>query len=202
MINKVKELAEIALRVSKVLKLKKRKFNIGSAGFNSDVSWYATDIDVLDITKSRDWAKLLLFFKLDNIMAEHVWEHLNDNDTLLANQNCFNYLKPGGRLRLAVPDGFNPSAEYLQHVKPGGSGPGAHDHKILYNYKIMTQRLEAAGFEVKLLEYWDENRNFHFTDWNDDGGRIRRSRRYDPRNQNGALVYTSLIVDAIKPNAK
>ena len=109
------------------------------------------------------------------------------------------YLKPGGVLRLAVPDGFNPSNEYIEYVRPGGTGPGADDHKVLYTYKSMKERLERAGFKINLLEYWDKNGKFHYTDWTDEGGRIRRSRRYDPRNQDGRLHYTSLIVDAIKP---
>jgi predicted SAM-dependent methyltransferase len=132
-------------------------------------------------------------------MAEHVWEHLTDHDTALANKNCFQYLKPGGVLRLAVPDGFNPSKEYIEYVRPGGTGPGADDHKVLYTYQSMKERLERAGFKINTLEYWDENGKFYYIDWTDEGGRIRRSRRYDPRNQDGRLHYTSLIVDAIKP---
>ena len=62
----------------------------------------------------------------------------------------------------------------------------------------MVERLERSGFTVQLLEYWDENGNFHFVEWADDAGHITRSKRYDERNQNGALNYTSLIVDAKK----
>jgi predicted SAM-dependent methyltransferase len=177
---------------------KKRKFNVGSGGINNDSSWYSSDISVLDITKDADWRTLLLFMKVDNIMAEHVWEHLTDTDTDMANKNCFKYLKKNGVMRLAVPDGYNPDKKYIDYVKPGGNGAGADDHKILYNYKIMKQRLEEVGFKVDLLEYWDESGNFHYTDWTDEGGRIERSRRYDDRNKNGVLGYTSLIVDAIK----
>lgn len=181
------------------IKGKKLNFNVGSGNINDDRNWYATDINILDITKDSDWRKLLLFLRLDNIMAEHVWEHLSDSDTQLANKNCFKYLKRGGILRLAVPDGYHPSADYISHVKPGGAGPGADDHKILYNYRIMKERLESVGFKVNLLEYWDENGKFHFTEWSDEAGRIRRSKRYDSRNSDGVLRYTSLIVDAVKP---
>ena len=177
---------------------RKRKFNVGSGGINNDNSWFATDIYVLDITKDADWRKFLFFMKVDNILAEHVWEHLDDSDTILANRNCYHFLKRKGTLRIAVPDGYNPNKEYIEYVRPGGNGAGADDHKILYNYKTMTQRLEEVGFKVNLLEYWDEFGNFHFIDWSDEGGRIERSRRYDPRNKNGELGYTSLIVDAIK----
>jgi predicted SAM-dependent methyltransferase len=182
-----------------LLRQKKRRFNVGSGGVNRDRNWFATDIETLNILHEKDWRSLLRFLKLDNIMAEHVWEHLTDEQTAQANRNCFKFLKPGGVLRLAVPDGFNPDKAYIEHVRPGGNGPGADDHKILYNYKVMKSRLEKAGFDVHLLEYWDENGQFHFTDWTDEAGRIKRSRRYDSRNKDGKLGYTSLIVDAIKP---
>src|SRR5258708_682997 len=116
------------------LKQKKIKFNVGSAGVNPDKTWYPTDIDTLNLTKESDWKKLLLFLRLDNIMAEHVWEHLTDEDTILANKNSYKYLKKKGVLRLAVPDGFHPDKEYLDYVRPGGNGLGADDHKIIYNY--------------------------------------------------------------------
>jgi predicted SAM-dependent methyltransferase len=182
-----------------IYRMEKRKFNIGSGGTDIGKDWYATDIDTLDITKKEDWNNLLYFLKLDNIVAEHVWEHLSDKDTELANRNCFRFLKRKGVLRIAVPDGYHPNAAYIEWVRPGGNGPGADDHKILYNYKIMKDRLEKAGFEIRLLEYWDENGDFHFTDWTNEGGYIMRSRRFDKRNSGGELLYTSLIVDAIRP---
>jgi predicted SAM-dependent methyltransferase len=177
----------------------KKKISIGAGSTDYGSQWHSTDIDTHDITIDSHWKRILFYLKLDNIMAEHVWEHLTDDHTKLANNNCFKYLKSGGTLRLAVPDGYNPDKQYIEHVRPGGTGPGADDHKILYNYKTMTQRLEDAGFVVELLEYWDENGKFHYKDWADDGGHISRSRRYDPRNVNGQLNYTSLIVDARKP---
>ena len=177
----------------------KIKFNVGSGGSNKDFSWYATDMENLDITKDKDWSNLLFTLRLTNIMAEHVWEHLTDAEIELANNNCFKYLKKNGVLRLAVPDGYHPDPEYINYVKPGGHGAGAGDHKILFNYQIMKERLERAGFIVHLLEYWDEKGNFQFADWTDEGGHIVRSRRYDMRNKDGILNYTSLILDAVKP---
>jgi len=197
-----KKLQELRNRINKFMffcRMKKIKFNIGSSGINSGDDWFATDIDTLDITKYENWRRHLFFLRLDNIIAEHVWEHLTDTDTQLANKNCFRVLKKKGVLRIAVPDGFHPDKNYIEYVKPGGNGAGAEDHKILYTYKTMKDRLEKVGFTVNLLEYWDEQGKFHFTDWSDEGGRIRRSKRYDHRNNDGKLNYTSLIVDAVKP---
>jgi predicted SAM-dependent methyltransferase len=83
-------------------------------------------------------------------------------------------------------------------VLPGGVGPGANDHKAIYDYELLQKTLEETGFEVVLLEYWDKKGVFHFQEWNSKDGHISRSKRYDFRNKNGLLNYTSLIVDAIK----
>lgn len=40
----------------------------------------------------------------DAFLAEHVWEHLSLEDAHRATRNCYRFLRPGGRLRLAVPD--------------------------------------------------------------------------------------------------
>lgn len=177
---------------------KKIKFNVGSGIFKIDKEWFATDMETLNITKDADWRKLLFYHRVNNIMAEHVWEHLTETDTILANKNCYKYLKPNGILRLAVPDGFHPDKGYIEYVRPGGHGAGADDHKVLYNYISLKNILEKAGFEVHLLEYWYEQSNFNLTNWTDEGGHITRSKRYDERNQDGVLNYTSLIVDAVK----
>lgn len=160
--------------------------------------WISTNRDTLDIAREQDWRRLLGGRLADALMAEHVWEHLDDDVTARANVLCHRFLKPGGHLRLAVPDGLNPDPAYREHVRPGGSGPGADDHQVLYDYRLMTERLGRTGFTVGLLEYWDEHGQFHFTDWSSEGGHIARSRRHDPRNQDGPLRYTSLIVDAVK----
>jgi predicted SAM-dependent methyltransferase len=194
-LKRIKGIAEVYFQL---YILKKRKLNVGSAEIKLTTDWIPTNIDILNITVASDWHRLFHGTRLDYIMAEHVWEHLTDEDALLANKNCFDYLKKGGRLRLAVPDGNKPDKDYIDWVKVGGSGDGAFDHKILYTYDVMKKRLEHAGFEVELLEYWDEKGEFHYTDWTNEPGLIRRSRRYDERNVDEKLAYTSLIVDAIK----
>ena len=161
--------------------------------------WITTGIWTLDVTRAGHFERLLGQRKADAFLAEHVWEHLDATATLCANANCFRFLRPGGHLRIAVPDGLHPDSAYIEHVRPGGTGAGAHDHKWLYNHAQLSASLEQAGFNVKLLEWWDEQGEFHCVDWDSHDGHVERSKRFDPRNQGGALKYTSLIVDAVKP---
>lgn len=176
----------------------KNRINLGASHVPFDSQWFSCDIDILDITKKENWKYLLGKRKISNLFAEHVWEHLTDEDTISANSNCYEFLQKGGKLRLAVPDGYHPDASYIDYVKPGGHGAGADDHKILYTYKSMSERLEKIGFTVVLLEYWDENGKFHSKSWSEEDGKVRRSQYNDNRNSSGVLKYTSLIVDAIK----
>lgn len=168
------------------------------AMFSVFKGWIHSDIETLNLLKKSDWERYFLEDSIDRILAEHVWEHLTPEEGQLAFKNCYTFLKPGGVLRVAVPDGFSPDEEYINLVKPGGTGMGADDHKLLYNYKIMSEYLENVGFKVHPLEYFDENGQFHKAPWKIEDGMIRRSADHDRRNQNGKLGYTSLIIDAIK----
>jgi predicted SAM-dependent methyltransferase len=171
---------------------------VGSSGVFT-LGWIPTEIDYLNLLHPSDWKR---FFRPDTvgaILAEHVWEHLTPAEGATAAKTCFTYLRPGGRLRIAVPDGFNPDPVYLEWVRPGGTGAGADDHKVLFNHETLARLLAEAGFQTELLEYFDATGNFHFSDWDPADGMIYRSRRFDERNQDGRLAYTSLIIDARKP---
>jgi len=164
----------------------------------SQPDWISTEQSFFDLTKTSDWER---YFKVNSItvlFAEHVWEHLTPDDAIVSLKNCYEYLKPNGFIRIAVPDGFHPDPNYINLVKINGTGWGADDHKVLYDYKTLSHLLMQIGFKVELLEYFDENGQFQFKNWDDSGGRVRRSSRYDERNFDGQLNYTSLIVDGIK----
>lgn len=174
------------------------KVIVGSAATRQE-GWISTDYPLLDLTDAQTFSALFDSGSVSNFLAEHVLEHLSPEDGAKACSNCFTYLKPGGRLRIAVPDGFHPDAHYIDQVKPGGSGPGADDHKILYNYRTLSSLLENAGYNVQLLEWFDELGNFRHVDWDARNGLVVRSTRFDPRNKVNHTTYTSLILDASKP---
>ncbi len=170
---------------------------IGSGGTQFD-GWIPTDKVNLNILIENDWSRFWSRNSLDAILAEHVWEHLTDDEAIIAAINCFKYLKHGGYLRVAVPDGNHPSPSYIDQVKPGGSGAGADDHKVLHNVETLSQIFISAGFTVEPLEYFDEKNNFNFSAWDPSGGFVQRSKRFDSRNLQMPLTYTSLILDAKK----
>lgn len=175
----------------------KKKIIIASGGTIQE-GWIRTRIDTLNLLREQDWKKYFQVDSIDAILAEHVWEHLTQDEGRIAAENCYRYLKPGGYLRMAVPDGFHPDPEYINTVKVNGSGAGSEDHKVLYTYRSLAELLHSAGFSVHCLEYFDERGEFHYVDWDPDQGMIKRSRRFDERNRDGVLRYTSVIIDAIK----
>jgi len=175
-----------------------KKIIVGAGGTQFE-GWIPTNKEILNLLVESDWAAYLKPDSLDAILAEHVWEHLSLEEGARACRNCFAFLKQGGLLRIAVPDGFHPDADYIAQVKPGGYGPGADDHKVLYNYRTLAAMLEKAGFKTRLLEWFDEQGNFHHEDWNAMDGFVMRSTRYDQRNKDKPTAYTSLIIDASKP---
>ncbi len=184
--------------------------------------WVSTDVDSLNLLVPENWAQYFRPNTIEAIMAEHVWEHLTKEQGIQAAQICYQYLQPGGYVRLAVPDGFHPNPAYLDWVRPDGVGPDADDHKLVYDYQSIQEVLTIAGFKVDLLEYFDESQQFHYREWDPQAGLIRRSKRFDPRNSpeinateshfrsflsnspaNGNpynLYYTSIILDAWKQN--
>ena len=175
----------------------KLRIIVGACEEDQYEGWIATSKARLDLLREADWANLEN--SVDAILAEHVWEHLDCNAAIVAAQNCFNSLKPGGYIRVAVPDGLHPEEDYIDRVRPGGWGAGSDDHHVLYTYRTLKTVFESVGFQVTLLEYFDERGTFYQQEWTPADGMISRSARFDSRNFTGELAYTSIIMDARRP---
>jgi predicted SAM-dependent methyltransferase len=172
------------------------------AGAQSYPGWIATHKEQLDLLQSEDWAASFGARPVDAFLCEHVWEHLTETEGRRAASLCFRYLRPGGYVRCAVPDGNFPNAAYQLMVRPGGPGAKDHaaaDHKVLYDYKRLTATFTAAGFDVDLLEYCDETGRLHYNQWSSAEGPVYRSLLSDHRNKDGTIGFVSLIIDARKP---
>jgi predicted SAM-dependent methyltransferase len=179
--------------------LKQAERVIIGAGRTKQPGWASCEIFEVNITDRNDFSAYWDPNSRECFLAEHVWEHLTAADGQIAANHCFEFLKPGGRLRIAVPDGNSPDPDYIEDVRVGGRGAGAHDHKVLYTVETMIAMFEKAGFQPQALEFFDGDGKFQQIEWNEQDGYIKRCRKNDPRNTLETLKYTSLIVDGIKP---
>lgn len=172
----------------------KLRLVIGAGGVDVP-GWILTDLPMLDALDSEHWARIFDFDSIDRILMEHVIEHWYEDQFRHFLKIVSPYLAKNAFIRVAVPDGLHPNAEYITYVRPGGVGFGADDHKVLYDYEIMSHILAAQGYDCRLLEYFDKKGEFHALTWDTEDGMIRRSAKYDPRNKEKPLSYTSLIFD-------
>ncbi len=180
------------LRTAKEIKI------VVGAGKTKYKGWFNTDIDTLDVTNEKDFIKYFSEKKIKKILAEHVLEHLADIELELMVKNFYKYSEKNVNIRIAVPDGFHADADYIERVKPGGTGDGAYDHKHLFNYITLSSIFKKYGFVSTPIEYWDEYGKFCTTYKNDENGFITRSFINDERNKNGKPNYVSLIIDFSK----
>lgn len=158
--------------------------------------WFPTDIKTLDLTKESDYRLYFEKRKIDLVLAEHVLEHLETADIEAMARNVKAWANPGVNIRVAVPDGYHPDKTYIDHVRPGGTGPAADEHKHLFNCDSLSGIFEKYGYKVALIEYWDKEGVFHSTYRNGDGkGHVRRCFLNHRKNKDGKPNYTSLIID-------
>ena len=83
-------------------------------------------------------------------------------------------------------------------VSAGWEMKSASAARLTLCRRAVSTKAAAAGFEVRLLEHWDERRVLHQADWDPEEGPIRRSIRFDTKDR-GGFRYSSIIVDARKP---
>ncbi len=172
------------------------------AGAQTWPGWTPTQRGELDLLSRESFVAWFGERRADALLCEHVWEHLTEAQGRQAAELCLEFLKPGGVLRCAVPDGNFPDPEYQKAVQVGGPGPAEHpaaDHQVVYTAPRFARVFEQAGFQVELLEYCDEAGRFHYHQWDVSSGPIYRSLLLDHRNREGRLGFVSLIVDARRP---
>ncbi|RPI74387.1 MAG: hypothetical protein EHM47_03765, partial [Ignavibacteriales bacterium] len=97
------------------------------AGGTKYAGWFDTDIDTLNVTNENDFKKYFKQKKISKILAEHVLEHLKDDELELMTKYFFKYSDSNVNIRIAVPDGFHADKKYVEKVRPGGKGEGAQD---------------------------------------------------------------------------
>lgn len=205
-IKKLLEFIKYKYRYCKIkfalLYKKEIKIIIGS-GNTFQKNWYATNEKWLDITNEHDWIKI---FKkkiiISNILAEHVFEHLTYAESIKALKIINKYMTKNSRIRIAVPDGYNPDPEYIKNIDINGSGVAADDHKQLLNVDTLSEILSKSNFNPKLIEGYDVNKNLYTEKYSIEDGFVKRSRQNNDPNLEKMWGFkdskTSLIIDALK----
>jgi predicted SAM-dependent methyltransferase len=165
--------------------------------------WYSTNEQWLDISARSDWNKVFRGKRLiTHVVAEHVFEHLTYVESQQALANISAHMVDGGRVRIAVPDGYHPDPAYQKHVGIGGIGDDAADHKQLLNADVLATLLREAGFRPLVVEGYDSAGRLITEPYSKEDGLIRRSRANRAAGLLPAWNFvdadTSLIVDGIK----
>ncbi|HWF93152.1 MAG TPA: methyltransferase domain-containing protein [Terriglobales bacterium] len=111
---------------------------------------------------------------VDFIYSSHTFEHFTFDQSLALTQECFRALKPGGVLRIVVPDLNQLVRSYLADPAPMASHkfiehlslshtwrdllhPGAH-HQQMFDGRSLLAMLRQAGFENAQLSRYRDSR--------------------------------------------
>ncbi|MGV3723054.1 MAG: class I SAM-dependent methyltransferase [Actinomycetota bacterium] len=123
--------------------------NVDLVGLPTDLAW--------NLDRSLPFADCTV----DAIFHEHVLEHLELDRGLAMVRECFRVLKPGGLLRIGVPDArkyiesyCESSHSFLRSVRPGRPTPllalqeefYSHGHRTMYDFETIELVGRAAGF--------------------------------------------------------
>jgi predicted SAM-dependent methyltransferase len=128
----------------------------------------------------------------------HTLEHLDKNIITDLLREWRSFLKPGGTIRIAVPD-FGAIAEwYLNNIDVdaitgltvGGNKNPFDNHKAMFDFKRLKRHLEEAGF-INVRRYdWKTTEHKDHDDF---------SQAYLPHMQKDTGTLMSLNVEATNP---
>lgn len=176
---------------------------IVGAAMTRQEGWYSTNEQWLDIANPDDWRRIFRGKALlTHVLAEHVFEHLTQDETREALALVARHTRPGGRIRIAVPDGYHPDPTYLRHVGIAGIGADAADHKQLLTCDSLMRFLEEAGFAAELKEGYRRDGQLVQLPLDQDLGAVVRSRS-NAKTMAGRAGWdfvdanTSLVVDGM-----
>lgn len=93
---------------------------IGAGEIKNIPGWIHIQESELNLLRRVDWERRFSPNTLTAILAEHVWEHFTYEEGVIAAKLCYEFLKPGGYVRCAVPDALFRNEWYQNVVKIGG----------------------------------------------------------------------------------
>ncbi|MGQ9492162.1 MAG: class I SAM-dependent methyltransferase [Anaerolineae bacterium] len=118
------------------------------------------------------------------ILCEDFLEHITVEEIKALLNECFRLLRPGGMMRIGVPDYGNPK-DYLYLVK--GNDPRFPRHITLTNYQLMKRMIEESPFpSYEFYHYWDDGK-FVYKKIDYSLGMVKRTPDNDPRCRTSGL---------------
>ena len=168
--------------------------NPADHGYSSN--WLLLTSNDLDILEPEQWRQYFRKNSIHVIISEHVFEHLTWSQAQDATSLCLEYLRPGGVLRLAVPDAYHNDNLGSSELKARRAEDIEWDHRIQFNHVSLTILLTSMSFKEVVLLEWHTRRGFSYTRrWSPLQGFVQRTKYFDPRGP------VSLLVDAVKDDA-
>lgn len=118
--------------------------------------------DLIEVTRNRvdapikfvcsTFEQAQLEPRYQNIFLIHTLEHLDDRRQVL--ERVRNWLAPGGRLFIAVPNANAPSRQIavkmglIEHNSAVTEGERLHGHRITYSLDTLEQEARGAGWRI------------------------------------------------------
>jgi predicted SAM-dependent methyltransferase len=181
---------------------KKMKLHLGCGKRDFGSNWIHIDCGDFPHVASHDITQLPFDdYSCSVVYASHVIEYFDRDEVVPILKEWHRVLKPGGILRLAVPD-FNVMVDlYLRSTMPiekllgplygkiQPPGCGAIYHKTAYDFQSLRTLLESVGFKSVQRYGWSETEHGHIDD---------HSQAYIPHMDKDNGILISLNVEGIK----
>jgi predicted SAM-dependent methyltransferase len=151
----------------------------------------------IDYVCSADKLDMFQDNSVDLLYACHILEHFPRRDTQKVLREWYRVLKPGGTLRLAVPD-FEAVIKVYQETKNlalllghlvGGQDYPGNTHYMVFDFAYLSTLLSEVGF--RCIRKWDWRQTIH-KDFDD------RSQGYYPHLQKDTGILMSLNIEGEK----
>lgn len=110
---------------------------------------------------------------VDFIYSSHFFEHLFKDDAAALLKSCARALKPGGSIRISIPDlayavslyGLGKKTEMLDdYFFVEGKGSYLARHKYMYDFAMIKEALEQAGFTNVIRCEYRQGKSLDITD--------------------------------------
>lgn len=156
---------------------------IGSGGCQENPGFISLLQSEFDVTKSASFENTLCKASVDTFLTEHTFEHIPYEDAANAFRLIFEYLKPGGLFRIAVPNDGRAGKTFVPSKLDEMIG-----HVSAYNFGHLQQMLKNAGFRnIRLVEeqekFNETTIRIQATEWDFCEGKVHRTLKHDWRNE-------------------